>query len=520
MKQRSKTAYLIVSSAHLGVSEDILATYAQVAKTYKAKVVHLGPLATDQEIRTHAKLKHKVSELKAMLANASTDRQEEAISTKLLDSANELAAVTNEQAGRMEALKGAFGKVTYVTTKDLMLPVKAGAAEVVYNGMELSKYIFLSPVPPAGPKSTRAPITANSVAYLKELGCSWIVAHPVPKVDGRPKVGLNEAYNYYTVGGLKHAALPTHTRNQYEFAHMPCAILVLIDNENGEFHARQMHIDYIDKAPGKKTGTMVIDDGLVFLPGKTLEVGSADKATFGTDYHACFQHAGVVGAHRTLNVLHEPETLIDGGDMGDFGSVSHWLESKPGESEGLRLRDDLLGVRSLMDALTNTKSIKKKILIDSNHHEWLTDYISKNPALKGILDWQTLADDMFKDWDVMIRSAGENKVCKFGDLTIRHGDKDGGCQSAEGIYTKYLCGHFHKFATYRRSIQLGCGARLGPKYTGGQVNAWQSQLATITKYKGVAAVSPKIILHDKVRDVSRFAYRDKIIEVDAYHIKT
>jgi hypothetical protein len=185
----------------------------------------------------------------------------------------------------------------------------------------------------------------------------------------------------------------------------------------------------------------------------------------------------------------------------------------------MRLHDDLWGVRRLMDAITNVKSIKNKVLIDSNHHEWLTDFVSKNHSLKGMLDWPTLARDMFSDWKVLIRDAGENKVYKFGDLTIRHGDKDGGARSAEGIYTKYLCGHFHKFITYRRSIQLGCGAMLGPKYTGNQVNAWQSQLATITKYKEVTAVSPKIILHDKVRDVSRFAYRDKIFEVDAYHIR-
>lgn len=518
MKQRSKSAYLIISSVHLGASEDILATYANIAKTYKAKVIHLGPLATDQEIRNHTKLKNRVAELKAMLYSVNTDRQEEAVKGKLEGANADLESTVGLQNERMALLKSHFGKVTYVTTKDLMLPIKTDA-NMIYNGMELSKYIFLSPVPPAGPKSTRAPITPNSMAYLKECGRSWIVAHPVPEVRCFPKVGLNEAYNLFTVGSLKHANLPTHTRNQYEFAHMPCAVFVLIDNENGEFHASQLHIDYTDKNPGKKTGTMVISDGMVFTPKGSFEVGSADRATCGTDYHAYYQHAGVVAAHRSLNQLHEPELLIDAGDMGDFGSVSHWLEAKPGESEGLRLSDELWGVRRLMDALTNTKSIKRKVLIDSNHHEWLTDFIAKNPSLTGLLDWPTLARDMFSDWNILIRSAGENKIYKFGDLTIRHGDKDGGARTAEGIYTKYLCGHFHNFIAYRRSIQMGCGAMLGPKYTGNKVNAWQSQVSTITKYKEIASVSPKIILHDKVRDVSRFAYRDKIYEVDAYHIK-
>jgi hypothetical protein len=204
--------------------------------------------------------------------------------------------------------------------------------------------------------------------------------------------------------------------------------------------------------------------------------------------------------------------------MGSFESVSHWLEGKPGDSEGLRLSDDLVALRRLMDALSNTKSIKRKVLIDSNHHEWLSEFVAKNHVLKGMVDWPTLARDMFPDWEVIIREAGDNNVFKFGDLTIRHGDKD---QGAKGKfrYVKYLCGHFHRFVTWRRSIGLGCGAKLGPKYTGNDVNAWQSQIATITRHNGVTAVAPKIILHDKAKKTSRFAYRDKIFEVDEYIVR-
>ena len=63
------------------------------------------------------------------------------------------------------------------------------------------------------------------------------------------------------------------------------------------------------------------------------------------------------------------------------------------------------------------------------------------------------------------------------------------------------------------------GAMLGPAYTGNDVNAWQSQVFTFTKWNGVSAISPKIVIHDKNREVSRVAYRDTIYEVDFYRLK-
>lgn len=527
MKIRKSQSYLVISSAHIGVDSDILKVYAQVAKYFKAKVIHLGPLATDQEIKKYAKLEKDVSQAQFMRDNASTDKQEMACDDRLSNLESQFSQIADEQDWRIDALKNAFGNVTFVTTEDMMLPMKhmTSKANLVYGGLELSKYLFLSPVPPKGMKASSAPITARSISYLKELGKSWIVAHPIPEVQPFAKPGLNEAHNYYTVGCLKHNKLPTHTSNQYEFSHMPCAVMVTVDKDNGEFHAAQMHIDYLDKDNGHmekhKQSPAVLHDGLVFTDSAVIETESADRASVGADYHARFQHAGVVGSHRALNVLFEPETLVDAGDGGSYESVSHWAEGRPGDVEGLRLKDDILGHRALLDAIDNVPSIKKRVMIDSNHAEWVTDYVTKHPALKGFCDWKALATDVFPDWEVYLREAGDNKILWFGDFAIRHGDKDGGVKKAEEkIPTgKYLCGHFHNYAAYRRAIQMGCGARLGPKYIGNSISAWQSQLSTLTKHLGITACAAKIILHDKTRDVSRFCFRDKIYEVDAYHIK-
>jgi hypothetical protein len=486
-----------------------------VAKEYKAEVIHLGPLATDQEIKQFAALIKKRNSAQMVLDRAASDRQAETAENRLEEIEGDFKRLSDGEEDRLTDLEGAFGKVTFVTTDDMRLPRKLSSKhKIISGGLELSRHLFLSPVPPRGMKATGGGIAPASVAYLTELGKSWIVAHPIPEVQCFPKPGLNEAYNYFTVGSLRHSAIPTHTKNQFQFAHMPCAVLVVIDKDNEEFHPTQLHIDYLSVDRNKLP--VVLHDGLLFDPTGSKPVSEDDRATLGTDYHARYQHPGVVAAHRALNTLFRPATLIDGGDMGEFGSVSHWLENKPGDSEGLRLKDDLLAVRRLMDALDNVSSIKRKVLIDSNHHEWLTDFVSKNAALKGLVDWATLARDMFGDWDVILREAGENKIFKFGDLLIRHGDKDGGVKG-KFKNIKYLCGHFHKFVAYRRSVGLGCGAKLGPKYTGNDVNAWQSQIASLTKHQGVTAVAPKIILHDKTREVSRFSFGGSIYEVDFYH---
>jgi hypothetical protein len=519
MKPRKSSAYLIVSSAHIGISEDIVNVFSQAAKCFGAKVIHLGPTATDQEITLYKKFKKNLSAAKSMAF--STSRQEDAIVNKIETIDLSIKALLSEEKSRIAALTKAFGKVDFVSTDELRLaqPTVAGA-KYVDGSVELSKYLVLSPVPPGSVRATSAPITKISVAYLRELGKSWIVAHPVPAVANLPKPGLNEAYNYYTVGCLKHAFAPTHTRNQYQFAHMPCAILILVDKDNGEFHARQLHIDYQESKSGVKSKPMILDDGLVITESGWKEVPSEDRGTAAFDYHAPWQHAGVVGAHRLLNTLLRPYWLIDGGDTADFTSICPHADGRPGETESLRLMNDINALRNLLSAVANVDSIKKKVLIDSNHHEWLTQFVMKNPALIGMCDWKSLSRDMFADWEVYLREAGDNRIMWFGDIAIRHGDKDGGAQRAESIFQhgKYLCGHWHRYLAYRRSIQIGCGARLGPKYIGNQVTAWQNQIASLTKYNGIGAVSPKVIIHDKAKPVSRFAYRGKIYEADHYHI--
>lgn len=523
MKSYRGKTYLIISSAQLGMDDEILGVFKKVADHYNSEVIHLGPLALDAEVKTYRSLIEKIEVLKNKTITAMTEAQYQAACEKQDECEVRANSLAGLQHARIEQLVKKFGKVTLVTNKELSLPVSVSkfnkAVRLVMDGMELSKYLFLSSITPKGIKSTRNPMDKRAVSYLKSLGRNWISPFPVPSVEQIPKPGLNESYNYWTVGGLQSHNTLYKSNELYQIDHLPAAILVILDPKNGEFHARHMHIDY--NKVKNETIKFCADDGLIFTKNKVIEVGSDDKASGSTDDHAPWQHPGTLAALRQINVVHKPATLINGGDASDFGSINRHAAGKPGETENMRLHEDINSLRALLDAQANVPSIKHKVMIDSNHHEWLTQFVMMNPCLIGFLDWDTLAKDRFSDWDVMIRSAGENKIYFFGDYMFRHGDKDGGAKKAEVITKdgKYACGHFHRYVSYRRAVQIGCGAMLGPAYTGNDVNAWQSQVFTFTKWNGVSAISPKIVIHDKNREVSRVAYRDTIYEVDFYRIK-
>jgi hypothetical protein len=530
IKKKNKSyvkPYFIISSAHLGIEEDILTVFSSYAKYYNAKVYHIGPLVTEKEKRDHENALKKLAELDMAYAAATDSEETEKLNNKL-DTINKKLA-SDAQESRIQLLKKYFSNIEFITTESTS--VRCDTERFIYNGLNLSEYLFLAPIPPSGYSVIGKPIQNKSLPYLKRLGKSWIAAHPVPSVDCFPRPGINQTYNFFTVGSLKHSDFPKNTREQSLFSHMPAAVFVLVDEKTGEFHPRQVHIDYrknirpspFNAADKIKPIPMILDDGLLFIGKDVKEVAGEDRATVSTDDHAPYEHPGVLGSLRLLNNLYKPNTFINMGDAADFTSVCHHIKDSLTQREGLRLKHDLLALQKLLNAQTQEKSIKNRVLIDSNHHEWLSKYVDENPELLGMLDWKTIAKEWYPEWDLYIRndSTRENEnMYNFGDFIIRHGDQDGDLSKAERMFDngKYLCGHWHKFQSHRRAIRQGCGAKLSPSYLGGRQTDWQSQLSTLTRFEGVTACSPKIILHDKEKEVSRFAYRDKIYEAKHYVI--
>jgi hypothetical protein len=361
------------------------------------------------------------------------------------------------------------------------------------------------------------PMTKRAMSFFKRLGASCIAPHPIPAVESSAREGLNQAHNYFTTGSLKNVEKPRTPNAFFQCSHLPAAVLVLVDTDNDEFHPCPIHVDYLRGESSHRIDPVVLHDGLVFTTDDVIEVASDDKGMHETDGHSPWEHMGVVGTVRALNELHKPSVFYNGGDAGNFDSVCPHTEHKPREREGRRLMEEFKSLRRFLTAQINVKSIKRRILIDSNHHAWVSQAVAKYPWADGLIDWKTQAETTFRDWEVLLRDeGGDAQVVRFGDLVIRHGDQEAGVTGGEDTFFKYLGGHFHRYRAIKRGTSVGPGCKLGPKYLNGNLTAWQNQVTTLTKYKGKASCAPKIVLHDEVRKKSRFCYRDTIYEVDFY----
>ena len=523
MKIRKSETYLVVSSAHLGVSTDILKVFSQVVKTFGAKVFHIGDIESQDEKKQRKSLSEDIKTLNQRMEDF-TDSTRESTRDKVYDELNEkehdLKVVQGEVLDRLRLVQKTLGAVTFILPADSNFPMPADLP-AEYDEFVLSKYLMLSAMQPVSDVSTLRPVNRNAIHALKQYGgtFSWIVPHPIPAVVPYPRPGLNNTHNYYSVGSLKTVEQPTTRKNAYIASHSPAAMLVIVDQENGEFHAVHLHVDYVEKKGYRKSKPLVLYDGLCFTVDGVKEVESKDRAVFVSDEHEPFHHSGVLGATRVLNNLFQPYTFINGGDASDCTPVSRHELDKPGSMEGLRISTMLTGLQKLLAAQTECDSIKERILIDSNHAEWLTGFVETFPQLKGLIDWETVAKTYFPDWTVRLRNPDASSMpYKFGDYSVRHGDQES-LTKAEHIFDngKYLCGHFHRHQGVRRMVTVGCGCELNPPYMKHKISDWQNQVTTMTKYSGTTAIAPKIVLHDKARNFSRFVYRNQIYEIVRYY---
>lgn len=581
MQKRKTSNYIIIGTAHLGIDMPVLNCIATAAKHYNAKVIHVGALSTVDEIKmwrsrenklrtweNSAKsisktkidaIDSKIKELNKTINNLKTSinsmpndkravaareivkirteikklsSEQSAITAKLEDNVETLTASIQElekiQWSRITLLRAGFGKVSFVSNNELMIPsVPLGGntipvteafsridCEYIDKQLLLGTHLCITSVPANGDKMSGQPITTRTFRMLKEMGGSHVVSHMTPHVRPFARPGINQAYNFWTTGAVQICDQPKKITDAYKSASRASCVLVSVDESNGEFHAQRLRVKLTRE--NNKTVPHITHDGLVFdSNGGVKALKSEDKLNHCTDLHSPHQHMGVVAAMRALNKLHQPSVYVDGGDTADMSSVSRHTENTPGDREGLRLQDDIYDLKQVLDATGGLEfnSIKERVLLDSNHGEWVTQFVAKNPNLKGLCDWPAISDFLV-DWNVFIRTGGEDKFYKFGDLHIKHADKERTINSAYDTYGNYLGGHHHSFQEFGDATFAGPGCKLGPKYLQNSATSWQNQATTVSKYKEKTCKHPKTILHTEADKKSRFAYRGQIFEVD------
>lgn len=538
-KLQKPKAYLVIGCAHLGIDEQLLRTLANYAKAYDASVVHLGSICTDLEKTMHASrtkkvrtfekgFEEKVDSLDKAAAKYDRlgkvaeynntvgvwQRLEKRAEAEIEQMEKEIADLLAAEKLRVTKLKSYFPGIKFVANKEQFILESHFGGSLIGPELKLSKHISLQSVMANGTKTTSQPITERAFSYLKTMKTSVIVPHPTPALRSFNREGLNKAWEIYTTGSLFYSDAANRPSEYFKAVHMPAGMLLLMDEVNDEFHPRRVHFDRVSCKVSKKPVPAILDDGRVFTGSSSWEVKGDDLAVFTTDGHGPFEHRGVVGAARSACLLTKAETFVDGGDLNDWIFACPHNIGSPLYAEGLRAIDDEAAFKRLAAALTDSPYIKRKVLIDSNHHAWLTRLVAKHPWLKGLLDLESVYKRTIPEWEAYIVKPGEDYTFTWGDLAARHGHDTGPLSSALKVWDKFICGHFHNHEELLRAVKQGAMAGLGPAYIENNLTSWTNNISIWTRCQGKTAVNAKIVLHDDKKKVSRYAYRDQIIEVE------
>lgn len=507
MKAKNTKRYVVLGTAHLGMSGQILKVISNFVRHFDAKVVHVGPLCTIEEKKMY---ENRIQRIRTWEALDNRNIQIEELYQRYKKEASQLIGF---QRKRVAALLEAFGEVEFVANDEQMIPDET--VPLVGASYALSKYLTLTSIPANGDKITGDPITSRCMLAMREYDSSVIMAHPIPSTRMYKKEGVNCAFMFTTTGSLRPPEKSKRVSDIYKQILKPSFVFVGIDESNDQFHSQRVRIKFHRDEVHHKQLPHIAFDGLIFkTDGKApLEASGEDKACYITDVHAPYHAQNVLDCFHELIRLHKPDLVLDGGDTADFASVSRHTEFLPGARENLRLNDDLEAMYNVLKGFKDADPCVKAVqVLDSNHAEWLSLFVEKNPALKGLLDWKTLAKNYFSEFDLILRGGNVGAVW-FGNLAIRHGDQENSLMEAHLSYRNYVGGHLHSFQELGDALRVGCAARLDPGYLKGNNTAWQWNITTFTKFRGITDKHPRIVLTNKGENRSTFMYRGQIFEI-------
>jgi hypothetical protein len=554
------TRILYIGCAQLGISASILAPLQAYARHYKMDVIHLGPLATEDEIKMYrlrtkklATWEKQLNELsgstsltpeeekelvqKAYNELVSTGRDsaysvdwedlcdEELTSkdvtrlTRMLIShvnyqkiSHELIMLEEAQNARVAVLNSVFPGIKYIFSEKQVLQFDKLIASLPWLGTEMvGKHINAISMPANGMNVAHAPITPRTISVLAWIKKSFIMPHPIPMSDSRASEGLNNARNYYTTGMLYMPEAPTEISDLHKGKHIPGAV-VCVYGEDGSFYANNLIIDGLPKMP------FIAEDGMVFSRNGVEYVSGGDVGITFADLHSPYVHWGVVNAGVHVGKETKAETVVINGDGIDHEADNRHAAGAPGLVENKRTRQDLDAGKS-MTAYIEKGGFRNKVYILGNHEGWLTQLVERHPSLKGLLDWHTVSREWFAGWKFIMRNAGGNEVFKFGNLNYRHGDEESLQASIEALGNT-INGHWHRYYRIGQSGKQGAACTLGPKYVGNNLTAWQSQFTVQTKHRELTSTSYKTCLHNDTNKTSSFVFRNSIITVSQLQEKT
>ena len=121
---------------------------------------------------------------------------------------------------------------------------------------------------------------------------------------------------------------------------------------------------------------------------KKTKKGVIKRAIITPDKHAPIHDKAAINVVKQAIELVKPEIYVDLGDLGEFGSVSHWQwkrkKKPPLEYIMPKVDEDIKGVNELLDIIDESLdkvNCKERHICAGNHDEWLDRFVEEHPYL-------------------------------------------------------------------------------------------------------------------------------------------
>ncbi len=173
------------------------------------------------------------------------------------------------------------------------------------------------------------------------------------------------------------------------------------------------------------------------------------KVVVTPDKHFPFHDVSAINCLVKCIKIIKPDTYIDLGDVGEWGSVSHWQWRKkkrpPLEYQLPYVDKEIVQVNDGMDIIDESldkANVKKKYFIEGNHDDWMNRFVDENPYLKGYRIEKCLN---LKERNYMYYPIG--KFLKIGKLHFYHGHHFAGIHHTRNhlirLGANVMYGHHH-----------------------------------------------------------------------------
>ena len=177
----------------------------------------------------------------------------------------------------------------------------------------------------------------------------------------------------------------------------------------------------------------------------------------------------------------KPNVIILGGDVGEWGCVSHWVCNQSRALDHGTISQAYEDIeREIIFPLADAAPYAKKIFLTGNHEDWLRKAAEADPNLRGFIELER----NLKGWKIypfnVPYRAGKNLCYIHGTY---HNKYHARTTADAFVGSSVIYGHVHSMQSFSnispvdskhfyRAQSLGCLCNLNPEFMKNKPNAW------------------------------------------------